>query len=145
MAFTLEQQNWSDLGNELKDDTIKDQALLKFNDIVIPRIGAEFRVGEHFIITTGISMEDSPLKGRESLDVNYFDNDRLVVGLGAGIELANPPVLAFPLRLDFGYQYQQLKAREFDMTASDAPSNPYETVKAEGDVNVFSGSMTVKF
>lgn len=145
VAFTLEQQNWSDLGNELKDDTIKDQALLKFNDILIPRIGAEFRVGEHFIVTTGVAMEESPLKGRESLDVNYFDNDRLVAGLGVGLELANPPVLAFPLRLDFGYQYQQLKARQFDMTASNAPSNPYETVKAEGDVHVFSGSMTVKF
>ena len=145
VALTLEQQNWSALTDEFRDDTIKDQALMSFSDIVIPRLGTEIRFDEKFFLTAGIALEKSPLKGRESLDVNYFDNDRMVVGLGLGVELANPPVLAFPVRLDFGYQYQQLKARQFDMTASDAPSNPYETVKAEGDVHVVSGSITLKF
>lgn len=145
VALMLEQQNWSALTDEFRDDTIKDQALMSFCDIVIPRLGTEIRFDEKFFLTAGIALEKSPLKGRESLDVNYFDNDRMVVGLGLGVELANPPVLAFPVRLDFGYQYQQLKARQFDMTASDAPSNPYETVKAEGDVHVVSGSITLKF
>jgi long-chain fatty acid transport protein len=44
VGVTLEHQKWSDLGNEFKNDSIKDQAgisdalKLKFNDTVVPRI-----------------------------------------------------------------------------------------------------------
>jgi long-chain fatty acid transport protein len=145
VALTLEQQNWSALSREFQKDTIKDQADLRFRDTTIPRLGVEKRLARHYIFTAGVAMEKSPLASRESLDVNYFDNDRLVMGVGMGVELPKPPILAFPARLDIGYQYQQLKAREFDMTASNAPSNPYETVKAEGEVHVISGSITLKF
>jgi long-subunit fatty acid transport protein len=145
VALTLERQNWSDLGREFRGDTIKDQAAMSFSDITIPRLGAEMRFNEIFFLTAGVALEKSPLKGRDSLNVNYFDNDKVVVGLGLGLELANPPVLAFPVRLDLGYQYQQLKAREFDLTAANAPSNPYETVEAEGDIHILSGSITLKF
>jgi len=145
VAVTAEKQNWSRLGREFERDTIKDQAQLEFQDVIIPRVGMEIRVADYFIFTSGLALEKSPLKGRESLDVNYFDNDRVVVGLGLGMELPNPPVLAFPMRLDFGYQWQQLKERAFDLTASNAPSNPYESVRAEGDVHVFTGSITLKF
>jgi len=145
VALTLEQQNWSALGREFKEDTIKDQAAMSFSDITIPRLGAEMRFNEMFFLTAGVALEKSPLKGRDSLNVNYFDNDKIVVGLGVGLELTNPPVLAFPVRLDLGYQYQQLKARQFDLSAADAPSNPYETIKAEGDIHVLAGSITLKF
>ncbi|MFN3713746.1 MAG: OmpP1/FadL family transporter [Alcanivoracaceae bacterium] len=145
VALTLEQQNWSALGREFESDTIKDQAQLEFDDILVPRLGAEIRVARNYIFTTGVAMEKSPLKGRESLNVNYFDNDRLVFGVGMAVELPKPPILAYPVRLDFGYQYQQLKARDFDLSADDAPDNPYETVTAKGEVHVFSGSITLKF
>jgi long-chain fatty acid transport protein len=145
VALTIERQNWSGLGDELQADTIKDQADLRFSDITIPRLGAERRIARHYFFTAGVAMEKSPLAGRESLDVNYFDNDRLVIGVGAGIELPKPPILAYPARLDFGYQYQQLKARDFDLTSIEAPDNPYETVRAEGSVHVFVGSITLKF
>ncbi len=37
--------------------------------------------------------------------------------------------------------------RDFELTSTDpmVPVNPYETVTTEGDVSVFSGSMTMKF
>jgi long-chain fatty acid transport protein len=145
VGLTLEQQNWSALGREFESDTIKDQAQLEFDDVLIPRLGAEIRVARNYIFTTGIALEKSPLKGRESLNVNYFDNDRAVFGVGMAVELPRPPIMAYPVRLDFGYQYQQLKARDFDLTADDAPDNPYETVTAKGEVHVFSGSITLKF
>jgi len=57
------------------------------------------------------------------------------------------PVLAFPVRLDLAYQYQKLEARTFDLYDRRSPSfpQPYESVEAEGDVHVFSGSITLKF
>lgn len=144
-GVTLEKQYWSGLERELDDDTVKDQAQLEFDDILIPRVGFEYFYSKHLTLTAGVAYEESPLKGRTSMDVNYFDNDRVVVGLGGAMYFEDPPLLAWPLELSFGYQYQLLKEREFDLTASNAPSNPYETVSAEGDVHVFSGSATIKF
>ena len=82
-----------------------------------------------------------------SLDVNYLDTDKLIVGLGLTAEYAEMPVLAFPVRLDFGYQYQQLQSRDFDLYDRSTPVFPdsYETVEAAGDVHVFAGSITLKF
>lgn len=146
-GVTLEQQNWSDLGDELEKDTVKDQANLRFKDIIVPRVGGEFEFIDNMFVTGGVALVDSPLKGSRSLDVNYFDSDKTVVGLGLAMELQDPPVLAFPLRLDFGYQYQLLKDRDFELTNTDPlnPSNPYESVSAGGEVHVFTGSLTVKF
>ena len=145
IGITVEEQKWSELEQNLRHDTVKDQGGLEFDNIIVPRIGVEYKVNKHIMVTAGYAKEDSPLKGRTSLDVNYFDNDRDVIGLGAAVEFSNPPLLAYPLRLDFGYQYQKLKPREFDLSASNAPSNPYETVEVDGDTHVFSGSMTLKF
>ena len=100
-----------------------------------------------FLITGGVAFQESPLEGKRSLDVNYLDADRTLIGLGATLELRDPPVLAYPLSLSFGYQYQMIDERDFELTSTDpmVPVNPYETVTTEGDVSVFSGSMTMKF
>ncbi|MDF1782197.1 MAG: aromatic hydrocarbon degradation protein [Alcanivoracaceae bacterium] len=146
-GVTLEHQGWSALEDELKKDTIKDQANLKFDDILIPRLGAEFEPIDNIFITTGVAFIESPLKSTSSEDVSYLDTDKTVFGLGVAMELTDPPVLAFPVRLEFGYQMQQLKDRDFDLVTSfpGNPSNPYETVTASGEVHVFTGSLTLKF
>lgn len=146
-GLTLEQQNWSDLGKELERDSIKEQAGLEFDDILIPRLGGEYELLSGVFVTGGVAMAESPLKSTRSLDVNYFDTDKLMVGLGVAMEFADPPVLAFPLRLEFGYQFQQLEDRDFELTSdnTDNPSNPYETITASGEVNIFTGSFTMKF
>ncbi|MDF1639175.1 hypothetical protein [Alcanivorax jadensis] len=79
-------------------------------------------------------------------DVNYFDNDKLVVGLGSSLIIHNPPILAYPMRLDFGYQFQKLEERDFELTTTrPGVANPYERVNTDGEVHVFSGSLTLKF
>lgn len=147
VGLTLEYQTWSDLSDEFERDTIKDQANLNFQDILIPRLGAEFRVNDMLTLTGGIALEESPLEGKRSLDVNYLDADRTLIGVGGTLELRDPPILAYPLTLSFGYQYQMIDERDFELTSTDpmVPVNPYETVTTEGDVSVFSGSMTMKF
>ena len=140
-------QAWSQFEDELKRDTIKNQAELEFKDVLVPRIGVEARINDMLSITTGVAQENSPLQGKRSLDVNYFDNDRIIFGLGGALHLDQFPFLAYPVRLDFGYQYHQLKSRKFELTDSDSGGvdSPYETIRAEGDVHVFNGSISFKF
>ncbi len=145
IALAAEVQRWSRLEEEFERDTIKNQANMQFEDIVIPRLGITYQVSDIISVTTGVAYEKSPLENRESLDVNYFDNDRYVFGLGGSLEIKNPPILAFPMRLDVGYQYHMLRDRDFDLSRSSEPNNPYETITADGDVHVFAGSVTLKF
>lgn len=145
IGLTLEQQNWSDLEDDLEDDTIKDHVAWEFKDIVIPRLGAEYRVGNYLALRGGLAYRESPLQTTQSADVNYLDTDRWIGGLGLSAEFPNFWVLAHPLRVDLAYQYHKLEERDFQMASEDAPSNPYETVTASGDVHVLTGSITLKF
>ncbi|MEQ3725642.1 outer membrane protein transport protein [Alcanivorax sp.] len=155
VGVTLEMQEWSRLEEELEGDTIKDQAVntggapyeLRFKDILVPRIGGEFHINDTYKLTGGVAFSESPLDSNASLEVNYLDADKMIVGLGLTAEYKSVPVLAYPVRFDLAYQYQQLDPREFDLYDRRSPSFPqsYETVEAEGDVHVFSGSITLKF
>lgn len=145
-GFTVEQQNWEDLEAELERDTVKDQANAQFKDIIVPRVGAEWTVNKHMILFGGVAYQESPLESIQTPDVNYYDNDKVVIGVGSSLIIHNPPILAYPVRLDFGYQYQMLEEREFELTSTEpGVTNPYERVSTEGDVHVFSGSVTLKF
>lgn len=155
VGFAIEMQEWSKLGDELKKDTLKDQAVnapagqgrLKFRDIVIPRVGIEYWLNETYALSGGVAYSKTPLKTNASLDVNYLDADKLITGVGLQMNFANAPLLAFPLQVDIGYQHQQLKTTKFDLYSTNKPvyPQPYETVKAKGNVNVFSASLTMKF
>ncbi|HLV76998.1 MAG TPA: aromatic hydrocarbon degradation protein, partial [Marinobacter sp.] len=70
------------------------------------------------------------------------DTDKIVVGLGVSATYDRTRWLAYPVRLDLGYQYQKLEERDF--TLVDYSGNETE-VTADGDVHVFSGSITFKF
>ncbi|MDO8267219.1 MAG: outer membrane protein transport protein [Moraxellaceae bacterium] len=145
-GLTGEWQQWSKLADEFSSDTIRDQANLRFRDVLIPRLGAEYRLNDRYVLTGGLAWEASALKSDRSLDVNYLDNDRLVVGLGASAEFRDPWIFAFPVRLDFGYQAHLLKDREFELTSSQVNGGaPYETLKTGGTVHAVAGSLTLKF
>lgn len=146
LGLTVEHQAWERLEEELEDDTVRDQANARFRDIVIPRLGVAHELNDDITLKAGLAVEESPLEDGHTPDVNYLDNDRIVVGLGASAVLHEVPFVAHPVRLDFGYQYQELRDREFELTSTD-PSDPrpYETVRASGQVHVFTGSITLKF
>lgn len=146
IGLTAEFQAWSELEDELEDDVVKDQANLKFDDIVIPRLGVEYKLNDHMTLRSGAAWEESPLKSRRSEEVNYMDNDRVVFGLGGSMEISEPPILAYPIRLDFGYQYHHLRDRDFTLSGTNQNGDPYEErVTAGGEVHAVSGSFTVKF
>lgn len=155
VGASVEHQAWSKLGNDLKKDTLADQAIepadqregLKFRDTVIPRIGADYKITEHFSITGGVAFSPTPLKTRDSLDLNLLDGDKTIVGLGITAEYPKTRYLAFPVRFDLAYQYQNINKENYNLFSSryENGEKPYETVKADGDVHVVAGSMTLKF
>ncbi|MGP9831668.1 outer membrane protein transport protein [Marinobacter sp. NSM] len=152
IAGSLEQQRWSELEDEFKGDSIKDQAELspsqriKFDDILIPRIGLEYQLSRNFIVTSGVAYEESPLSTDRNPDLNYFDTDRAVFGLGLTAIYERTRILAFPVRLDLGYQYQRLLERDFTLVSEDSAGNTTDVpVTADGDIHVVSASLTLKF
>ncbi|HCR79787.1 MAG TPA: aromatic hydrocarbon degradation protein, partial [Alcanivorax sp.] len=50
-------QEWSALEDELNNDTVKNNLGLEFDDIVIPRIGAEYYLNDTFTFTGGVAFE----------------------------------------------------------------------------------------
>ncbi|MCH8497900.1 MAG: outer membrane protein transport protein [Marinobacter sp.] len=150
VGVTVELQQWSALDDELAKDTVRDQANARFRDIVIPRLGYERDLTHGLTMRGGVSWEPSSLKDNDTLEVNYLDTDRIVIGLGGSLVWRHPPVLAFPLQLDFGYQYHHLIKRDFDLYSAhpsnpSGPNQPFETVEASGSVHVFTGSATLRF
>ena len=145
---SIEQQNWSELEDEFSSDSIKDQGSVAsgnrigFDDILIPRLGAEYQLNENFAVRGGIAYEESPLKTTRNPELNYLDTDKLVVGLGISATYDRTRLLAYPVRLDLGYQYQQLQERDFTLVDYDGDET---SVTADGDIHVFSGSITLKF
>lgn len=152
VGAAVEFQEWSKLEKELRSDTIKDQAVsnsiakLKFSDVVITRIGGELWVKDNVKLISGVAYSPSPLDGSPSLDVNYLDNDKLIVGVGLSINIDEPPVFSAPLQLDFGYQHQHLMSKDYDVynTLGGVPVKS-RTVTAKGEVNVFTASASMKF
>ncbi|MDX5336156.1 MAG: outer membrane protein transport protein [Marinobacter sp.] len=145
---SLEQQKWSELESVFANDSVKDQqgvaaaSRMKFDDILVPRLGGEYNLNENFAFQAGIAFEESPLKSDRNPEVNYLDTDKIVVGLGLSATYDRTRLLAYPVRFDIGYQYQQLQKRDF--TIVDFNGNE-EAVTADGDIHVVSGSVTLKF
>ncbi|MFL1456167.1 alkane uptake protein AupA [Marinobacter sp. GN3S48] len=145
---SVEQQNWSELEDEFSGDTIRDQEnvnqgnRIRFDDILVPRIGGEYELGQHFAIRGGLAYEESPLKTTRNPELNYLDTDKIIAGLGISATYDRTRLLAYPVRLDIGYQYQQLQERDF--TIVDFDGNEQQAT-ADGDIHVISGSITLKF
>lgn len=145
---SLEQQNWSELEDEFARESIRDQQSVDpanrigFKDILVPRIGGEYQLGEHIAVRGGMAYEESPLETTRNPEINYLDTDKIVVGLGLSATYERTRLLAYPVRLDIGYQYQQLQDRDF--TIVDFDGNEQQAT-ADGDIHVISGSITLKF
>ena len=142
VAATLEYQNWSSLTDELKKDTVKDQAQLQFDDVFIPRVGSQFQFNDTLTLSAGASYETSSLATTTSDEVNLFDNDRVVVAAGFTQMYTQTKLLAFPLQIDGAYQYHHLIERDFSLSSG---GTVFENVTTGGDAHVFSLSLSMMF
>lgn len=153
IGVTLEMQQWSKLEAELEQDSVKDQAItssngtLKFRDTITPRVGGEYWFNKSLMFSAGVALSQTPLDSDSSLNVNYLDNDKLIIGAGLSFDYDQVRFLSRPVRMDVGYQRHVLKKKEFDFYSSSSPSypQPYERVATKGSVDVISASVTLKF
>lgn len=147
VGATGEWQRWSGLNSALANDTIKATGDARFKNIFIPRVGAEYEVVDKLTLTGGVAYEPSSLENSQTLDVNYLDNDKIVLGAGLSKVFGKMSPLAYPIQLDLAYQYQHLQRRDFNLSTSNpaSPAVVYESVTAKGHVQVFAASLSMKF
>lgn len=119
---------------------------VEFHDTVVPRIAAAYA----FALSPdakaearfGYFWEPTPM-GEQTGAANYFDNDRHAIGIGYGVELAEPLP---PIRVDVVYQHQFLFARTHQKKASVASDNPgAPQVETGGQVMSTGIALGVKF
>lgn len=145
---SIEQQNWSKLEDKFRNDSVRDQEevaaadRIQFDDILIPRLGGEYRFNETYSVRGGVAWEESPLKTTRNPQLNYLDTDKIIAGVGLSATYNKTHLLTYPVRLDIGYQYIQLQERDFTLVDFDGAETP---VTADGEVHVISGSLTLKF
>lgn len=145
LGMALEWQRWSLLTEKMAGDDIRNQAELSFRNLLVPRIGIEATLSPSMRLLAGISHERSPLRGEQSLDVNGFDNDRWLLGAGLTFEPSRSGYFKYSPRLSLGYQYQQLQGRSFSLSQGNPGSEPYDRVRASGNVHVFAASVGFGF
>lgn len=145
--LSIEKQIWSSLTGLFKNDSVRDQANLKFQDTLVPRLGVRYQIYKDFFAYSGISYEESPLRGRQSVDVNYFDSDKMTYGLGLEHQSINALGTNTNVIVGAGIQYQQLEKREFELININSPTYPapYETIVADGEAIVVSASLSIIF
>ncbi|MDX2320163.1 MAG: hypothetical protein QNK26_06130 [Moritella sp.] len=144
LAVSAEQQNWSDLNTLMLSDTVKDQASVGFEDIIIPRAGIEFNFNDTIKLMAGASYEVSPLDpDKATLDVNYLSADKLVMGAGFSYFHKGTGLTAYPWQIDLAYQLQVLDPTDHTISHQDSASN--SSVELEGTVSTISLSFATKF
>lgn len=126
MGASMDYALWSGANQQFKNDTIKDIGQLKFKDVLIPRAGFEYRLNREFSVLGGVSYEQSPLESTESLNVNYVDNDKVVMGVGFSYLIEKALFLSQPVRLDFAYQYHLLEDKDFLISTTAPAGNQSE-------------------
>lgn len=117
-----------------------------FHDTVVPRIGADrrFVVGEGVALhaRAGMFYEPSPAP-EQTGESNYFDDDRVALTLGYGIELEGPMP---PLDIDFALQEHYLVPRTHTKNADVPTANAgWPSVKTSGWVTMAALLVGVRF
>lgn len=114
-----------------------------FHDTIAPRLGLERRlaVAGNWTVALrgGYGYEPSPVPDMKD-DYNFFDNDRHLFGLGAGVAM---PWHEGRMRLDAGMQYQLLSSRTETKDPAKVPAGTVMSHTTSG--NILAGSLGVSW
>lgn len=119
---------------------------VEFHDTIVPRVAAayafELSPDAKAELRAGYAFEPTPL-GEQTAESNYFDNHRHLLGIGYGVELAEPLP---PIRVDVVYQHQLLMPRSHSKSSSVPADNPgAPSVDTGGQLMTAGVSVGVKF
>lgn len=116
-----------------------------FEDIVIGRVGAEYKVRRgktEWSGRAGYAFLPSPVPEQVGL-TSFADNDRDILTAGVGLRIdALRPYLTRPVELSVALQWHHLRKR---LTVKDASSFPGEAFSSSGNIFHLGTSMTMSF
>lgn len=117
-----------------------------FHDIIIPRIGIEYRIRESASTKlegrAGYSYEPSPAPEQIGL-TNFVDNDKDTGSVGLGLSFRPwPTVLLQPLSLDASFALTRLRSRDHKKLS---PVDPVGDYQSNGNVWQFGMTTKVRF
>lgn len=113
VAIDVEQQTWSDYDVSSNQSYHYNTILPELDDILIPKIGLQYRVNPKASFYLGYYYQpsfvpDDAVKG----EVNWLDNDKHVGSIGFSYNTGKWAGLHKPMVLHAGYQFQYLVDRE---------------------------------
>ena len=117
-----------------------------YHDILIPRIGLEYEVGDSQTLQVhgraGYSYEPSPAPEQVGV-TNFVDNDKHTTALGLGLTFRPwPTVLLQPLSLDASFALTSLASRTHTKIS---PVDPVGDYKSDGNIWQFGMTTKVRF
>jgi len=113
-----------------------------WKDILIPRVGLEWRVLERLALRAGYFFEPSPVPDQIKSS-NYLDNDRHVFSAGIGYTFEDPlRVVRKPMSVDMVVQYMRLPSRK---TLKDPGYSPLPGYETRGEVVSVGGNISFHF
>jgi long-chain fatty acid transport protein len=119
---------------------------VNFHDTIVPRVGVSFAIDlaeqATAAIRAGAFYEPSPAP-EQSGSSNYWDNDRVALTVGYGVEMIEPLP---PVSIDVFYQHHLLVARTHEKDGGVDPANVgAPQVETQGSVQVFGIAAEVSF
>ncbi len=106
------------------------------DDIVIPRIGLEYRLSDFMRVQAGYYYHPSPVKRVQS-DTDYLDAAAHVVSAGAEFSIPIPRLLEFPLVLHVCAQYEHMPERRL--------TTLHGSTRVWGHISTIGGTVQLRF
>jgi long-chain fatty acid transport protein len=124
VSFDLEYQEWSNFHLSRPNMQHYGNDLKKFDDILIPRLGVEYRKNSRTSLLFGYYYQPSFVPDEAVSGVmNFLDNDKHVASCGLVYDITPYVPLKGQTELCLGYQLQYLVERDVDKAAPE-PLNP---------------------
>jgi long-chain fatty acid transport protein len=117
----------------------------EFNNTVVPRIGAVYRVTRRLNVRGGFYYEPTPVTNQPT-GFYPIGNDRFVPSAGVGYTFDAPwGILAKPLTVDGFFQYHILRSEHWNRAVPDNPFTLNPDLTSSGNVLNFGAELTFRF
>ncbi len=140
-SLDLEYQRWSGfrLSTPMRENFQGE--LVDFDDILVPRIGFEFKAKKNLSLLMGYYYQpsfipDKAVKG----NMNFLDNDKHVGSVGLSMKLPRLPLMKGDTELAMGYQLQYLVDRD---VTKDSPTSYNPDYSYGGLSHTFMAGLTI--
>jgi long-subunit fatty acid transport protein len=116
-----------------------------FNNILVPRLGAIYRITRKLEARAGFYFEPTPVTN-QGTGFYPIGNDRFVPSIGVGYTFDAPwGILAKPVSVDGFFQYHMLLSEEYNRAVPDNPFTQNPDLTSSGSVFNLGAELTFRF